>query len=55
MYDGSVNYVYSVGFFVALFLSLVLYLVWCWGVCWVMCVEGEISEGGLLEWICDLY
>ena len=55
MYGENVNYVYSVGFFVALFLSLVLYLVWCWGVCWVMCVEGEISEGGLLEWICDLY
>ena len=26
------NYVYSVGFFVAVFLSPVLYLVWLWGV-----------------------
>ena len=49
MYGRSVNYVYSVGFFVALFLSLVLYLVWCWGVCWVMCVEGGFSEGGLVK------
>ena len=49
------NYVYSVGFFVAVFLSPVLYLVWLWGVCWVMCVEGGFSEGELVEWICDLY
>ena len=49
------NYVYSVGFFVAVFLSPVLYLVWLWGVCWVMCVEGGFSGGGLVEWICDLY
>ena len=54
MYGGSVNYVYSVGFFVALFLSPVLYLVWLWGVCWVMCVEGGFSEGVLLEGIWDL-
>ena len=49
------NYVYSVGFFVAVFLSPVLYLVWLWGVCWVMCVEGGFgggfSEGGLVEGI----
>ena len=55
MYGGSVNYVYSVGFFVAVFLSPVLYLVWLWSVCWVMCVEGGsgggFSEGGLVEWI----
>ena len=54
MYGGSVNYVYSVGFFVAVFLSPVLYLVGLWGVCWVMCVEGGFSEGGLVEGICDL-
>ena len=29
MYGGSVNYVYSVGFFVVVFLSPVLYLVGC--------------------------
>ena len=29
VYGGSVNYVYSVGFFVAVFLSPVLYLVGC--------------------------
>ena len=55
MYGGSVNYVYSVGFFVAVFLSPVLYLVWLWGVCWVMCVEGGFSGGVLVEGICDLY
>ena len=46
VYGGSVNYVYSVCFFVAVFLSPVLYLVWLWGVCWVMCVEGGFSEEG---------
>ena len=55
MYGRIVNYVYSVGFFVALFLSLVLYLVWCWGVCWVMCVEGGFSGWGLVDGICDSY
>ena len=55
MYGGSVNYMYSVGFFVVVFLSPVLYLVWLWGVCWVMCVEGGFSEGGLVEGICDSY
>ena len=49
------NYVYSVGFFVAVFLSPVLYLVWLCGVCWVMCVEGGFSEGVLLEGIYVLY
>ena len=49
VYGGSVNYVYSVGFFVVVFLSPVLYLVWLWGVCWVMCVESGFSGGGLLE------
>ena len=49
------NYVYSVGFFVAVFLSPVLYLVWLWGVCWVMCVEGGFSGWGLVDGICDLY
>ena len=55
MYGENVNYVYSVGFFVAVFLLPVLYLVWLCGVCWVMCVEGGFSEGVLLEGICDLY
>ena len=49
------NYVYSVGFFVAVFLSPVLYIVWLWGVCWVMCVEGGFSGWGLVDGICDLY